>query len=337
MRVKKFIALFLALAMTLALAACGTAVSPTPTSTAKATASPVTKAKLNVGVLKGPTGIGAAYLMEQDEKNLSAIDYTFTSYSAPTDITGPLISGGLDIAAVPTNLAASLYNKTNGNIQVIALNTLGVLYILQNGSTLKSVTDLKGKTLYATGQGSNPEYVLNFILKQNGLTPGTDVKIVYMDSAELTTRMAAGTVDFAMLPVPNATTVLMKNTKVTKAFDLTQEWNKIAKNSVLTMGCIVIRKNANLSAETVATFLKEYQASIEYVNKNIPVASQLVAKYQITGSADIAAAAIPDSQLVCITGDKIKSSIEGYYKVLFDADPTSIGGRMPNDDFYYTK
>jgi NitT/TauT family transport system substrate-binding protein len=179
--------------------------------------------------------------------------------------------------------------------------------------------------------------VLNYILKQNGLTPGTDVKIVYMDSAELATRMAAGTVDLAMLPVPNATTVLMKNQKVTKALDLTQEWNKITKNSVLTMGCIVMRKNANLSADTISKFLTEYQASIDYVNKNVADASQLVAKYQITGSAEIAAAAIPDSQLVCITGDKIKSSIDGYYKILFDADPTSIGGRMPNDDFYYAK
>ena len=332
MKAKRFIALILALVMTMALAACSTSTASTPTPTAAAV-----KTKVNIGVLKGPTGMGAAYLMEQDAKNESALDYTFTSYSAPTDITGPLISGELDIAAVPTNLAASLYNKTNGNVQIVALNTMGVLYILQNGSAIKSVADLKGKTLYATGQGSNPEYVLNYILKQNGLTPGKDITIVYMDSSELATRMAAGTIDLAMLPVPNATTVLMKNTKVTKALDLTQEWNKITNNSVLTMGCIVIRKNANLSDETIAKFLKEYQASIEYVNKNVADASQLVAKYQITGSAEIAAAAIPDSQLVCITGSKIKTSIEGYYKVLFDADPTSIGGRMPNDDFYYAK
>jgi NitT/TauT family transport system substrate-binding protein len=336
MKSKKIIALLLAAFMSFALAACAPA-APAPTAAAPSATAQAVKAKLKIGMLKGPTGMGAAYLMEQDAKNASAIDYTFTSYSAPTDITGPLVSGELDIAAVPTNLAASLYNKTNGNIQIVALNTLGVLYILQNGSSIKAVADLKGKTLYATGQGSNPEYVLNYILKQNGLTPGKDINIVYLDSAELTTRMAAGTIDLAMLPVPNVTTVLMKNAKITKALDLTQEWNKINKTSVLTMGCIVIRKNANLSAETIATFLKEYQASIEYVNKNVADASQLVAKYQITGSAEIAAAAIPDSQLVSITGSKIKTSIEGYYKVLFDADPTSIGGRIPNDDFYYAK
>ncbi len=323
MRGKRIFALLLSLVLVFSLAACSEAPQP--------------KAKVKVGVLKGPTGIGAAYLMEQASKGSSALDYTFTSYAAPTDITGPIVSGELDIAAVPTNVAASLYNKTNGNVRVIALNTLGVLYILENGVGVKSVSDLKGKTLYATGQGSNPEYVLNYILKQNGLDPKTDLKIVYMDSAELATRMAAGTVSLCMLPVPNATTVLMKNTGVRKALDLTEEWNKVSKGSTLTMGCIVVRKNANLSDAVIASFLKEYQSSIDYVNNNIKDASQLVAKYQITGSAEIAAAAIPDSKLVCITGSKIKSSIDGYYKVLFDADPSSIGGRMPNDDFYYAK
>lgn len=321
MKVKRIISSLVSLVMLLTLAAC---------------AKP-DKTKLNIGVLKGPTGIGSAYLMEQDSKNASAIDYNFSTYSAPTDITGPLVAGELDLAALPTNLAASLYAKTNGNIQIIALNTLGVLYILEKGNSIKSVSDLKGKTLYATGQGSNPEYVLNYILKKNGITPGTDINIVYMDSSELSTRMAAGSIDLCMLPVPNVTTVLLKNTGVRKALDLTDEWNKVSDGSVLTMGCIVMRKNANLSDATISKFLKEYQDSIDYANKNVQPASELVAKYQITGSKEIAAAAIPDSRLVCITGSKIKSSIEGYYKVLYDASPTSIGGSMPNDNFYYGK
>ncbi len=264
--------------------------------------------------------------------------YSFSTAAAPTDITSRLISGELDMAALPTNVAASLYAKTNGNVQIVSLNTLGVLYILENGSTIKSVTDLRGKTVYATGQGSNPEYALNYILRKNGLEPNKDVKIEYMDSAELTTRTAAGSAGICMLPVPNVTTVLMKNKNVKIALDLTEEWNKVSGGSDLTMGCIVVRKNAGLKAAAISDFLKEYKSSIDYVSKNIPEASKLVAKFEITGTAEIAAAAIPDCNLVCITGrDEIKKAIEGYYRVLFEADPSSIGGSMPNDEFYYQK
>ncbi len=294
------------------------------------------KAEIRIGVLKGPTGIGSAYLMEQNEKGKSLNKYSFSTAAAPTDLTSRLISGELDMAALPTNVAASLYAKTNGNVQIVALNTLGVLYILENGSTIKSVSDLRGKTVYATGQGSNPEYALNYILRKSGLEPKKDVNIVYMDSAELTARMAAGNLDICMLPVPNVTTVLMKNKSVKIALDLTDEWNKVSDGSALTMGCIVIRKNSGLKADVISDFLKEYKGSIDYVNKNTPEAAKLVAKYEITGSAEIAAAAIPDCNLVCITGrDEIKKAIEGYYKVLFEADPASVGGSVPNDEFYY--
>ena len=322
MKHRGIIAAALAVLMIFTLAACGSK----------------TKSEVRIGVLKGPTGIGSAYLMSQNEKGESLNKYSFSSAAAPTDLTSRLISGELDMAALPTNVAAALYAKTNGNVQIIALNTLGVLYILENGSSVKSISDLRGKTVYATGQGSNPEYVLNFILRQNGLEPKEDVNIVYMDASELTTRMAAGIIDLCMLPVPNVTTALMKNKNVKIALDLTDEWNKISGGSELTMGCIVIRKNANLKADTISDFLKEYKNSIDYVNKNIKEASQLVAKYEITGSAEIAAAAIPDCNLTCITGaDSIKTAIEGYYKVLFDADPTSIGGSVPNAEFYYKK
>ncbi len=296
------------------------------------------KAEIRMGVLKGPTGIGSAYLMEQNEKGKSLNKYSFSTAISPADLTSRLISGELDMAALPTNVAASLYAKTNGNIQIVAVNTLGVLYILEKGVSIKTVSDLRGKTVYATGLGSNPEYALNYILRKNGLEPNRDVNIVYLDSAELTTRMAAGSIDVCMLPVPNVTTVLMKNQNVKIALDLTDEWNKVSGGSALTMGCIVIRKNAGLKSDAVSDFLKEYKVSIDYVNNNIPEASKLVAKYEITGTAEIAEAAIPDCNLVCIAGrDEIKKAIEGYYRVLFEADPSSIGGSMPNDEFYYQK
>jgi len=344
---KRFVSLILSLFLILGLAACNKAPTPTsaPTPTPTATPSPtptpaptpIPKAEVNIGVLKGPTGIGSAYLMELNESGEALNDYNFTTAAAPTDLTGQLVSKELDIAALPTNVAASLYAKTNGNVQILALNTLGVLYILQNGLEINSVEDLRGKTVYATGQGSNPEYVLNYILRRNGLEPGSDVTIEYRDSAELTSLMASGQVDLCMLPVPAVTTVLSKNPDVNIALDLTEEWDKVGDGSVLTMGCIVMRKDADLAPDTIAKFLQEYEVSIGYVNENAKEASELVAKFEITGSAAIAESAISDSNLVCITGSDIKEAINGYYEVLFEADPSSVGGSLPNDDFYYQK
>jgi len=338
---KRILSLLISLLLIIGLAACQSSrglenstapeISPAPESTSP----PAPKAKVNIGVLKGPTGIGSAYLMEKNEKGEALNDYKFVTATAPTDLTGQLVSGELDMAALPTNVAVTLYNKTNGNVQILAINTLGVLYILQNGRQIESVADLRGKTLYATGQGANPEYVLNYILRENGLEPGVDLTIEYKDSEELATLMATGRVVLCMLPVPAATTVLSKNPDVSIALDLTEEWGKVSEGSVLTMGCMVLRKNSELSGETIANFLKEYEESINYVRDNPDEAAELVAKFEIAGSAEIAKAAIPDSNLVFISGDKIKEAIEGYYEVLFKADPASIGGKLPDDGFYY--
>lgn len=322
------------------LAGCGTGgaaqtaqPSVTPVQTAE-------KTKVNIAVLAGPTGIGAAKLMKNSDEGTSANDYTFTVASSPDEIKGKIVSGELDLAAVPTNLAAALYNKTNGAVQIAAVNTLGVLYILENGDTVHSMADLKGKTIYTTGQGSNPEYVLNYLLRQNGLEPGTDVTVEYKTSEEVTAMAASGQAKLVMLPVPASTSVLMKNSSVRVALNLTKEWNKLAQDSdsVLTQGCIVVQKKfAEEHPDAVSAFLQEYQASIDYVVNNLDDAAQLVADYGITGSAAVAKAAIPDCNLVCITGTDMKPALTAYYQVLFDADPASVGGKLPDDGFYYTK
>ena len=338
---KRVLSLLLSLLLISGLAACqssrspGNSPAPESTTTPESTTAPAPKAKVKIGVLKGPTGIGSAYLMEKNEKGGTLNDYKFVTATAPTDLTGRLVSGELDMAALPTNVAATLYNKTNGNVQILAVNTLGVLYILQNGRQIESVADLRGKTLFATGQGANPEYVLNYILRENGLEPGVDLTIEYKDSEELSTLMATGKIELCMLPVPAATTVLSKNADVSIALDLTEEWDKVSEGSVLTMGCMVLRKNSELSADAISNFLKEYDESIKYVSENPGEAAELVAKFEITGSAEIARAAIPESNLVFISGEKIKEAIEGYYEVLFKADPASIGGKLPDDGFYY--
>jgi NitT/TauT family transport system substrate-binding protein len=310
--------------------------SPSP-SPSPVVEEPSPTAFTRLGFLKGPTGIGAASLMAANDAVTARGYYDITLESDPQLIASALIAGTLDIAAVPTNLAATLYNKTNGNIKIIAINTLGVLNILEQGDTVDSVADLHGKTLYATGQGANPEYVLNYILRKNGLEPGRDITIEYMDSAELATKAAAGEIDLCLLPVPNSTSVLMKNPNMHVAVDLNAEW-LLVSGVELTQGCVVVRADLPDIGGIVSLFLDDYRDSIEFMSdpQNIDQAAALAARYEIVGSEPVAKAAIPESALVFISGaDYIKTVIEAYYQMMFEADPASLGGKIPDDAFYY--
>jgi len=295
---------------------------------------------INFGVLKGPTGMGAVFLLEDIEKN--GYNYNVAIGSAPTEFTSMLVNGELDMAALPTNVAATLYNKTKGGVKLLMLNTRGVLYILEKGDSVQSVSDLAGKTIYATGQGANPEYVLNYILRENGLEPGVDVTIEWRDSDELATLMASGEVDLCMLPVPAATTVTVKNPDVRYALDLTREWDALNTGSELIMGCVVVRTEFyEEHPEAVREFMERYYNSVagvmEFVlpsgESNVDI-GELLARHEIVGSAAIGNAALPYSNLCHIYGADMKTAIEGYYEVLYNSDPSSIGGAVPDDDFY---
>ena len=292
--------------------------------------------EVRLGVLKGPTGIGASYLLSQNDNGETKNRYSVTVLAEATDMIAQVAAGQIDIAAIPTNAAASLYNKTNGGVTVAALNTAGVLYILENGKTVSTVADLKGKTIYTVGQGSNPEYVLRYILSENGIDPDKDVEIVFMDSAELTTRAAAGGIGICMLPVPAVTTVLIKNPDIRIALDMTEEWNRIGNGSILTMGCVVVRTDfLKEHPAEVRFFLEDYEKSIVFVQDNIDEAAQLCAQYEIVPSAAVARKAIPDCNLIFTAGaDSIRSALEGYLKVLYDSNPKAVGGKMPGEDFY---
>lgn len=245
-----------------------------------------------------------------------------------------LNNGELDIAAVPTNLAATLYNKA-GSIRLLALNTLGVLHILENGDTVHSMADLAGKTIYSINQGTNTEYVLNYLLEESGLTPGEDVTIEWKTSEEVTALMASGGIDLCMLPVPAATSVMMQNADVRDAIDLNDVWQEVGAAGTFTMGCVVARSDfVEEHPEAVDAFLTEYAASIAYVNEHPEEAAALVEQYGIVPKAAVAKAAIPQANMVCLTGDELKG-ISDYYEVLYAADPTSIGGAIPDDNFYY--
>ena len=298
------------------------------------------KTSIRIGTLKGPTGMGMAKLIEDNSQGEAKNSYSFTVAGAPDDITAGVISGELDIAAVPTNLASVLYAKTEGEVQLLALNTLGVLYVLENGDTINSIEDLKGKTIYATGQGSTPEYVLNYILTKNGIDPEKDVEIVYLaEHAELASQMTSGDVAIGMLPVPNVTSVLMSNPDVRIALNLTEEWNKVAgEDSVLSMGCVIVNKKfAEENKDAVNAFLDEYKASIEFANTNVEEAAEYMERAEIIPKKQVAMKAIPDANITFVEGEQMKTQILNFYQVLFDANPKAIGGAIPDDDFFYER
>jgi len=292
--------------------------------------------EVRVLTLMGPTGMGMAKLISDSKENKTSQNYNFTIASAPDQISAEVIKGDFEIAAVPVNLASVLYNKTEGKVKVAAVNTLGVLYVLENGNTINSVADLKGKTIYATGQGANPEYTLRYILSKNNIDPDNDVSIVYLsEHAELATQMTSGDVVLGMLPEPNVTSVLLNNKDVRIALNLTEEWRKVSE-SELVQGCIIVsEKFATEHPQALKSFLDEYKASVEYVNANVDEASQLIEAAGIVPKAAVAKKALPNCNIVFVTGNEMKASVSAMLNVLFEAAPKSVGGKLPDDAFYY--
>ena len=365
---KRLIAMLLCLALGIGMTACTKSddrventdtPAPTPTGTAPAQTTPTVtpdptpeatpdsgKTPVRFAVLSGPTGVGAAKLLASNEAGSSKNAYEVTVATDNSEIAGKLISGDLDIACMASNVAANLYNKTGGGVQALCLSTLGVLYILessQKGSapTVSSMADLEGETIYATGQGANPEYVLDYLLTQNGLDPETDVKIIWKTPAEIQAALLTGEARYAMLPVPAATAAQIQAKKseardVHSVLDLTEEWNKVTPHGVLTMTTVVVRTAfAQEHPELVEAFLEEYGESIKFVNENVDEAAKLVVHFGIVPAEPIAKMAIPDCNLVFVTGEQMRDQIQGYYQVLFVADPAAIGGGIPDDAFYY--
>ncbi len=336
---KRLIALAMSAVMMLSLTACAGGSEASSSAPEGSSAVAEERAAVRVGGLKGPTAMGMVKLMEEDAAGTTANDYEFTLAGSADEINPLLIKGELDIAAVPTNVASVLYNKTEGQVEILALNTLGVLYVVENGNTIQSVEDLRGKTIYSTGKGATPEYALNYILGENGLTAGTDVTVEYKsEHSELASLLAAGQADLAVLPQPFVTSVLAKNPDVRIALNLTEEWDKVTEDgSKLTMGALVVRKDfAESNPEAVRNFLKEYQASTQYVTDeaNLDDAAALIEQYGII-SAAVAKQALPYCNIVCITGEEMRTAAEGFLSILAKANPQSVGGTLPAEDFYY--
>ncbi len=290
---------------------------------------------IRITALKGPTAMGMTKLMSDDEAN--GYPYEFTITAAPDELAPLIIQGKTDIMCCPANMASVLYNKTEGGVKVLALNTLGVLYICENGEpTVSSVADLKGKTIYASGKGATPEYALNYLLKQNGIDPANDVTIEWKsEHSECLAALTSNEGSVALLPQPFVTTAQTKNEGVNVVLDLTEEWDALGNGSTCITGAVVVRTEfAQQYPEAINEFLTRYAESVDYVNSNVADAAQLVGQYDIVPAA-VAEKAIPECNIVCITGDEMKEKLSGYLEVLHEQEPTSVGGKLPADDFYF--
>ena len=292
---------------------------------------------VKVAALKGPTAIGMVKLMKENKEGQAANDYEFTIAATADEFTSLLIKGDIQLAALQCNAAATLYNKSEGKIQLLGINTLGVLYILENGNTIQSIADLKGKTICTTGKGTTPEYTLRHLLKSAGIDPDKDVVIEFKsEAAEVAqTMMAAGNGAVAMLPQPYVTTLQNNNADIRIALDVTKEWEAITKDgSTVVTGVIAVNtKYYENNKQTVDKFMEEYQSSVSYVNANVEAAANLVEEFNIFKAA-VAKKAIPYCNITFITGEECKNKVSKYLTVLFNENAAAVGGKMPDENFY---
>lgn len=320
---KKIVSLILALLMIAAASAfLGCKDQPAPSAAEDSTV-------IRIAALKGPTGMGIAPLTDKDTYK----QYNVTIESDPSVATSSFIAGEYDVAALPVNVAATLYNKLDKDVVILGVTTLGVLYIVENGSTVNSMADLSGKTLYATGQGSTPEYVLNYLLDKNGVT---DVTVEYLsEHSELASRMGAGDVALGMMPEPNVTSSMTKNADLRVALDLTAEWNKVS-DAELVQGVLVARRSFVKDHEAlVRKLMEDYKAASELIAAGGDEAAQMIVDAGILPAAPVAKSAIPRCNIVFITGDEMAKAVSGMLNVLADANPKSVGGSVPGDDVYF--
>lgn len=362
-KITKFTALLLALILMFSLAACSSAVpaeSPAPAQSASP-APEVSEAPeqaeqsdektdivdaglsgvfidrelpVSIMVLNGTTGFGMAKLISDVQQEEAVLNYSFSVEADASNITAALINGSVDIAALPTNAAAAVYNKTEGAVQLLALNTRGVLHLVVNGEkeSIESLADLEGKTVYAPAQ--NPSFIFSYICLENGINVTIDN--TYAQPADLRTAVAAGEVDIAVLPEPMVTIALSANENLYAALDLTAEWDEIAPVGSLVQGCVVVRREfAEAHPTEVEVFLDEYAASIEFLGSDPDSAAQMIEDAGIFQKAAVAKKALPGCNVCFVKGEEMRESMAYFLDIMYSVAPASIGGAVPGEDFYY--
>ena len=318
---KTLICLLLALCLCLSLCACGASAQ-----------APDKNLELRVMTLNGTTGFGMAPLIAASGEGKAALNYSFSVETDASNVTAALVNGDCDIAALPTNAAAALYNKTSGKVQVLALNTLGVLYLVTDGSVeITNFADLDGKTVYVPAQ--NPSIIFSALCKANGVQAEIDNS--YAQPAELNAAVASGEVPLAVLPEPLLTIARAQNKQLVVALDLTEEWDKVAAPGSLVQGCIVVRTEfAAAHPAELKAFLEEYAASVALLGSDPAAAAEKIVQTGVFSNAAVAEKAIPRCNLCFITGEEMQQRLGAFYEILFDVAPQSVGGAVPGGDFY---
>lgn len=297
---------------------------------------------LRVGSMKGPTTMGLVSLMDKASKGEAEGSYEFTMVTAADELVGKVVAGDVDIALVPANMASILYQKTSQGIQVLNINTLGVLYVAAADDSVQSVGDLKGRTVYMTGKGTTPDYAFRYLLSANGLEDG-DVTIEYKsEAAEVAAVLKEQQDAIGLLPQPFVTVAMAQNESLKMVLDLTEEWDKVQSENggSLVTGVTVCRKEVledESKAAAVEVFMKEHGESADFANSDVEAAAELVAQAGIIEKAPVAQKAIPYCSIVCIDGEEMKDMLSGYLSVLYDQDPSSVGGQLPDDGFYFLR
>ena len=291
-----------------------------------------TAAPVRVAALKGPTGMSVAHMMTENDGA-----YEFTLVGAPAEVNALVISGQVDIASVPINVGSVLYNKTEGGVKALALTNRGMLYLLEKGDTIHSVADLEGKTILYAGQGATPEYVTEYILAANQVNAALETEA---EHAAVASKAIEGLADLVLLPEPQVTNVLMKNPDFRIALDITEEFAAAAKkngveDAQLSMSVVIVRKEfAEAHPDQVDAFMKDLEASIAFANENVAEAAQEIAALEIIPAAKVAEKALPSCRLVFVSGEDMQAQAAPLYDILFSANPASVGGKVPDADFY---
>ncbi|MFQ7222782.1 MAG: ABC transporter substrate-binding protein [Lachnospiraceae bacterium] len=297
------------------------------------------KVTVKVGALKGATTLGLLPLEDKAANGEAGENYEFSMMTAADELLPMMIKGELDIALLPSNVASILYQKTNGGVTVIDINTLGVLYMVSGDSSITGVEDLAGKIIYLTGKGTTPDYVLHYILRGNGMDADSDCTLEYKSEAtEVAALLAENPDAIGLLPQPFVTAACAQNDALSVILDMNAEWEKLQgeDGSRLVTGVTVVRNEFLQEHENaVATFMEEHQASAQSMNSDVENGAKLAAASEIIAKEPIALKAIPKCNITYIDGADMKQALSGYLEVLYEQNPESIGGALPGDDFYY--
>ncbi|MCL2399407.1 MAG: ABC transporter substrate-binding protein [Defluviitaleaceae bacterium] len=292
---------------------------------------------IRVAALRGPTALGLLRLMDKQERGYAFNNYQFELLGSPDEVPPLLVRGEVDVAAVPGNLAAVLYNRLEGEIQALAVVTLGVLHVVDTTNEIHSIADLAGRIIFASGQGATPEFALNYVLIQNGLIPEEDVFVEFRaEQTEIAALLETGQAEVALLPEPFVSTALARIDNLRLALDLTEEWNQVQPDYGLIMSVVIARKEfLENNLEAVAIFMEEYAESIEFMTTSTSEGAQLAVDFGLIPGVDIAESALPRTHIVFLTGEEMKQNLIGFYNVLYNAEPASIGGELPEESFFF--